>query len=54
MMDEVKVERVLGGYIISYFDEDGRYIREVHTLRAAAVCAVASILTMMDGKRSKL
>lgn len=53
-MDEVKVERVLGGYIVTYFDDNARYIREVHVTRAATVCAVASILTMMDGKRSKL
>lgn len=52
MMDEVKVERVLGGYIISYFDDNGRHIREVHVMRTAAVSAVASILAMMDGKRS--
>ena len=54
MMDEVKIERVRGGYIISYYDEDGRHIREVHTLRAAAVRALASILTLMDGKQSRL
>ena len=52
MMDEVKVERVLGGYIISYFDDNGRHIREVHVTRTAVVSAVASILAMMDGKRS--
>ncbi len=54
MMDEVKVERVLGGYIVTYFDDNARQIREVHVMRAAAVCAVASILAMMDGKHPKL
>ena len=50
-MDEVKVERVLGGYIVTYFDDNARYIREAHTTHEKVVRAVASILATMDGKQ---
>ena len=44
MMDEVNIERVRGGYIVSYFNHRHEYVREVYGNRTQAMFAVDALL----------
>ena len=44
MTTEVKVEQVIGGYIVSYFGDQGRYIREVHVLLGSAMLSAMRVM----------
>ena len=44
MMNEVKIERVRGGFIVSYFDEKWRPVREVFDNRVKMIFAVNALI----------
>jgi len=48
MMDEVKIERVRGGFIVSYFDENARLVREVFGARVQMMFAVDDLIQRME------
>ena len=48
MMNEVKIERVRGGFIVSYFDEKWRHVREVFGGRVQMMFAVDELIQHME------
>lgn len=51
MIEEVKIERVRGGYIVSYFDACTRPVREVFGSRVQMIFAVDALIQHMEANR---
>lgn len=51
MIDEVKIARFYGGYILTYFNDNARQVRVVCSTMIQTLLAVGDLLAKMDRAR---